>query len=267
MSTTWTEETALAELRDLAARTKMLATQRRLSAEHTRWIANTLAILEEVFGGNSTYYRSFADIPWKRTGSFMVGGPGDPESSLNPDIAIEREHQKAYINQLDSASGLLVAAADHIVRVGLDSVYNGKDTAPESSLIVKVLNLAEHKLRKVVRAKPEEERAVQDAFENILVGADIPYSRETERIEYSSKTYVPDFTIPKIDLAIEIKLCNRKGREKEIIAEINDDVLAYQTKYGNVLFVVYDCGLIRDTDRFMDSFEKHQNVMVRVVKH
>jgi len=257
----WTIEAALAKLQELAAQTKMLASKRRFSADHTRWIANTLVILEEVFGRNSRYYLTFAALKWIRTGSFVVEGYPDPNA------AIDREHQKAYQAQLDSANGLLLAAADHLERAGLTSVYEGKDTAPESSLIVKVLSLAEHKLRKVVRAKPQEERAVQDAFENILVGADIPYSKETERIEYSSKTYTPDFTISKIDLAIELKLCNREGREKEIIAEINDDILAYQTKYGNVLFVVYDCGLIRDTERFINSFENHANVVVRVVKH
>src|SRR2546430_13151265 len=38
--------------------------------------------------------------------------------------------------------------------------------------------------------------------------------------------------------AIDMKLCKEPGREKEIIAEVNDDILAYQTKYGNILFVV-----------------------------
>lgn len=108
---------------------------------------------------------------------------------------------------------------------------------------------------------------VQDALENLLVGADLPYSREADRIEYSSKTYQPDFTMSKLDLAIDVKLCARPGREKELIAEINDDIFAYGTKYGNLLFVIYDIGLIRDAERFANSFEEHENVMVRVVKH
>jgi len=226
-----------------------------------------LTMLEEVFGRNSRYCLTFSQYSWKRAGSFVVGGIRDPEGSLDPSAAIDREHQKAYRDQLDSANGLLLAAADHLDRVGLTGVYEGKNTAPESSIIIRILNLAEHQLRKVVRAKPDEEKTVQDAFENILVGAGISYSRETERIEYSSKTYVPDFSVPMIDLAIEIKLCNREGREKEMIAEINDDILAYQTKYGNLLFVIYDCGLIRDIERFIKSFEQQENVMVRVVKH
>ena len=67
-------------------------------------------------------------------------------------------------------------------------------------------------------------------------------------------------------MAIEVKLCNREGREKEIIGEINDDILAYKTKYGNVLFIVYDLGFIRDVDRFVSSFEDQEGVVVNVVK-
>src|SRR5262249_5891066 len=123
------------------------------------------------------------------------------------------------------------------------------------------------KLRKLIREVPEKERNLQDSFENLLVGADIEYSREVVFIEYSSKTYVPDFVIPKADLAIELKLCKKPEREKEMIAEINDDILAYRSKYGNVLTVVYDCGFIRDVDRFVRNFEQLENVIVKVVKH
>ena len=160
-----------------------------------------------------------------------------------------------------------MAAADHLKRTDLERVYVGTDTPPESNAIMKVINLAEHRLRKVIRAKPGSERDVQDAFDTLLVGADIPFKRETEAIEYSSKTYRPDFTVPKINLAIELKLCNREGREKEMIAEVNDDILAYGTKFANLLFVVYDLGFVRDIDRFTSAFEKNQNVVVLVVKH
>lgn len=56
-------------------------------------------------------------------------------------------------------------------------------------------------------------------------------------------------------------------REKEIIAEINDDILAYRTKYGNIIFGVYDLGYIRDVDRFAETLEGTEGVIVRVVKH
>jgi hypothetical protein len=99
------------------------------------------------------------------------------------------------------------------------------------------------------------------------VGADVPYKRETETVGYSSKTYVPDFTFPKINLAMELKLCNREGREKGIIAEVNDGILAYGIEFANLLFVIYDLGFVRDIERFTSAFEKNQNVVVLVVKH
>lgn len=143
----------------------------------------------------------------------------------------------------------------------------GKDTGPESSFIITIVNLVEDKLRKVIRELPKSEKQIQDALETLFIGADIKYSREAVSIEYSSKTYKPDFTIEKLDLAIEVKFCARDARERQMIAEINDDILAYQTKYGNLFFVVYDVGQIRDSDKFAGSFEAHKNVIVRVVKH
>ena len=101
----------------------------------------------------------------------------------------------------------------------------------------------------------------------MLIGADVKYSRESEHIEFSSKSYIPDFTFSRIDLALEVKLCNRVGREKEIISEINDDILAYQTKYSNILFVIYDNGFIRDIDRFKQDIEKSQKVVLLIIKH
>jgi hypothetical protein len=262
----WTQDSAVEELRALIDGIPALTRVRRFSAEHTRWVARTLRLLEQVFGRASRYYLSFAALEWAESGSFMVGGPADPEGAWNPQAAIERRHQQAYVRQLDMAKGLLQAALDDLERSGLDAVYEGKDTGPESSVLLKILGLIERKLRKVVRNPPTREREVQDAFESLLVGADIEFGRETDSIEYSSKTYVPDFTFPRVDLALDMKLCNRPEREKEIIAEINDDILAYRTKYGNLLFVVYDLGHVRDVDRFAQAFEAHEGVLVRVVK-
>jgi hypothetical protein len=245
-----------------------LRSQPRFGSDHIRWVANTLAFLEEVFGQESRYYLSFAHLDWQQSGEVVVGGPWDPLGADDPPAALEREHQKAYLRHLDVAEGLLFAASDQLRRVDdITTVYKGKDTAPESSLILKVINLAEHKLRKTIRNSPSAEEEIQQAFENLLIGADIDYTRDQENVIYSSKTYRPDFIIGKIDLAVEIKLCHRDRREKEIIAEINDDILAYQTRWSNLLFIVYDVMLIRDVDVFTSSFEKNENVIVKVVKH
>jgi len=220
----------------------------------------TRRFLTDVFGQNSIYLRGFASLTWRAMGSFVIQG-------WDLQNAIEEQHFKGFVQQIEIAKGLLQASWDELSESDLEDVYHGKDTPPESSAILKVLNLAEHRLRKVIRNQPTKEREVQDSLENLLIGADITFSREAENIEYSSKTYKPDFTIKQLDLAIEVKLCARDGREKEIIAEINDDILAYQTRYGNILFIIYDVGQIRDSEQFSASFEAHQNVIVRVVKH
>jgi hypothetical protein len=256
----WTKDEAMEELRRVLGEVDTLTRVRRFSAPHTRWLARTLRLLEEVFGASSRYYMSVAALKWSETGSFIV-------SAWDPTREIERRHQETYVHQLDMARGLLQAALDELESSTIDNVYKGKDTPRETSDILKVLTLVERKLRKVMREVPQREQQVQDAVENLLVGADVDYSRETDAIEYSSKTYTPDFSLPRIDLALEVKLSCRAGREKEIIAEINDDILAYATKYRNIVFLVYDVGFIRDVERFVRHFEQHEGVLVRVVKH
>lgn len=264
----WTKENALNEIKTLIKNIDELHDENvRFSAAHTRWIASTQAFLEEVFGANSMYYQTFISFTWDFRGTLITGGPMDPVGSRNPQMVIQLKHQEAYNQQLETAKGLLQAAGDNLLRSDIDFVYNGKNTARESSDLLKILNLAENKLRKVIRLKPVKEKEIQDAFENLLIGAEVDFLREKENIVYSSKTYIPDFTCERIDLAIEIKFCDKKEREKELIAEINDDILAYKTKYGNLIFVVYDVGIIRDIEAFKSIFESNQNVIVRVIKH
>ena len=262
----WTKETAIVELEKLINQTYTLQNLKRNCEEHIRWMAKTHRFLAEIFGEESTYFVNFNSFAWSEQNSYVIGGPAYPNENFNLQLGMERVNQEAYVKECGVARGLLLAAQDELGEKEINEVYKGKDTEPETSLILKVINLAEYKLRKIIRKEPSNEKDVQDAFENLLVGADISFSRETERIEYSSKTYTPDFTMERAGLAVEIKFCNRDGREKEIIAEINDDILAYKTKYGNIVFTVYDIGLIRDVERFAKTFENQDGVIVRVVK-
>jgi hypothetical protein len=72
------------------------------------------------------------------------------------------------VRHLDAAKGFLLGALDDLQRSGIENVFEGKDTPPESSAIMRVLTLAERKLRKAIRGRPEREREVQDAFETLL---------------------------------------------------------------------------------------------------
>lgn len=134
----WTRETGVAELQGLADETLALAEQRRFSEGHTRWIMRVHRVLEDIFGRNSRYYEGFNSLTWEmRAGVPFIGLP-------DPATAVEREHQKAYLQQLETARGLLLDAKDQLDATGPDAVYEGKDTPPESSALVRVINLAEH---------------------------------------------------------------------------------------------------------------------------
>jgi len=253
----WTKEEALETLKRLADEAERLRASKAASTEHTLWMTKCYDTLEEVFGPASRYFLTFAEFRWQETSSFMFRYEDERVA----------KHHAAFVRDLGSAKGLLLGAVDYLKDREITDVYAKRESGTEASLVLSVLNLAEQKLRKVIRDKPDNERQVQDAFENLLIGADISYGREVDSIEYSSKTYTPDFSLQKINLAVEVKLCSRAEREKELPEEINDDILAYQTKYQNLLFVIYDLGYIRDQDRFSGSFEEHQNVTIRVIKH
>ena len=262
----WDKGEAIKALERFIEEVESLRHSSPFSAEHTRWVANVHRILEQVFGTRSRYYLTFAQLRWRFRGTTIL--TADELLAGHPDDAMRGRDQDAYWGDLQTAVGLLQAAADELTTTErMADVYHGRDTPPEASSVLKVINIVERKLRKVIRSRPANEKEVQDAFETLLIGADVPYAREKVTFDYSSRSYRPDFTLDMIGLAIEIKLCAKEGRESKIVSEINDDILGYRTRYRNLVFVVYDLGLIRDVDRFASEFESHDDVFVRVVKH
>lgn len=171
----------------------------------------------------------------------------------------------AKLTKVDHYASQLLVDIVRTTQLGSGGVKS--DSLHETSDIIKILDLAENKLRKTFRESPKNEGEVQDRFEDLLIAREIEYFREQEKIAYSSKTYQPDFSFPAIATILEFKFCDKKGREKEIIAEINDDILAYKTKYPNIIFIVYDMGFVRDVDKFKEDIESMDNIIVKVVKH
>jgi hypothetical protein len=187
----------------------------------------------------------------------------------DPQEFIEQKHNEAYLQDLETARGLIESGIDLIKRRGLEAVYEDKNTPREASEIIKIVSLVENNFRKVIRNKPSNEREINDALETLFIGAglDKDFTREKEHILYSSKTYIPDFVFKRIGTIVETKFCDKSEREKVIIGEINDDIVAYKTVYPNLIFVVYDLGIIRNMDEFKDSIEKQVSVIVKVIKH
>lgn len=137
----------------------------------------------------------------------------------------------------------------------------------EVTPIFQVINLISSNLRKCFKKPPTNETEVQDEVEKILSIRQVNANRETVAFPYSSKSYKPDFVLEDFDTVIEIKLCNSTQDEKKIIAEINDDIQAYLSKYKLAIFFVYDMGIIRNVDLFQNDLTRSGNVSIHVVKH
>lgn len=232
------------------------------SPNHIKWFSDTLYLLEDIFGHNSRVYLTLAALTWQPTGTFFA-------DRFTLEGELDRRKQIAFLQQLGVAEGIIKSGIQQIRNKGIKNVYEGKDTPPESSEIIKIISLIDSKLRKIIRAPPSHEKEIQDALESLFIAANLDgqFTREKENIAYSSKSYIPDFIFFKIDTIIEVKLCKTNDKEKAIISEINDDIIAYKTKYSNLIFVVYDIGIIRDQDLFRSSLEASENVVVKVVKH
>ncbi len=132
-------------------------------------------------------------------------------------------------------------------------------------------NFFEANLRRAIFEVPSQEREVQNAIEQLLIGRGLTkgldYDREAGRVKVSIKEVVPDFVLPKLSLAIEVKLAKTDTKAKVIVDEINADIQAYGRAYAHLLFIVYDLGTIRDTLEFTRDLESVGGVGVIVVKH
>ncbi len=124
--------------------------------------------------------------------------------------------------------------------------------------------------RKIVKSDPESEKDVQNYLETFLDVKGYNFLREKENIEFSEKTFFPDFTQKKLNIAIEVKFLDKKGKASQIIEEMSADINPYSKKWKNILFLVYDKGgNIRDVDSFIIDFNKNGDAILRciVIKH
>ena len=129
-----------------------------------------------------------------------------------------------------------------------------------------IIDLINANLRASIYHDPKHEREVQDVLETIFRARALDFRREQDTVPYSTKRYIPDFTFNRIALAVEVKLCKDKDREKEMIEEINSDIIGYGGRYDRCLFVIYDLGFIRDIAQFSRDIEANPNVHVLIVK-
>jgi uncharacterized protein (TIGR02391 family) len=117
------QRAAISALENLIRNINLLQKVSAFSSEHTRWVINSLQILEDLLGKSSPIYSGFASLRWQYHGSIVA-----PQSFAG--VVIEKKMREAYLSDLDSARGFLEAAIDQIRMKGLASVYKG-GPAPE----------------------------------------------------------------------------------------------------------------------------------------
>lgn len=166
--------------------------------------------------------------------------------------------QKAYFDSARAELSLLVGYLENKLGV--------KDDESES-----LANFIQAKLRAAMLREPEKEVDVQDCVEQLFIGRGlargIDYDRETGRVRVSAKEVVPDFILPRLGLALEVKLLRPSDRLGPVIDQINADIQSYSKQYSRLLFVIYDRGNIRDESQFKQGLEAKGRVAVVVVKH
>lgn len=139
--------------------------------------------------------------------------------------------------------------------------------AENSGILVRLGNLFESQLRPALRrSRPSSEKQISDVVETILRVAFVDPQRESVRIQYSGKGYIPDFVLPRLGTVIEVKFVGNESASRRIIAEINDDKCAYLSEYPRIFFLVYDLGFISDIRLFSKDIED-VGVCVLIVKH
>lgn len=180
-----------------------------------------------------------------------------------------------FTNEMKSYTGTLWGTQKQVVeavalQTGMLLTYLESATDFVEDEFDNFSNFIKSKLRASIFTTPTKEIEVQNAIESLLIGRNmtkgIDYDRETGKIEFSGKEYIPDFILPKMNLSVEVKLL-RPGKKSSIIDEINADITAYSTKYERLLFVVYDLGVIRDETEFRRDIENAgTNIKVVIVK-
>ena len=226
-------------IEDTLHNSSMQEFQRYVSFKSTAEIYNALAVrAQKVMKVSTDFYTFRTD----KMGSYMDTLWGA---------------QKQVIEQVYLCAGLLKAALEGSLDFVNDETENISD-------------FFQSHLRSVIYQQPDKEVEVQNAIEALLLGRGLQkgldYDRESGKFEFSGKEYIPDFIIPKLKLCIEVKLL-KEGRRSKMIEEISADITAYKKQYEQILFIVYDLGVIQNEVEFKRDIEMVDGVRLIIVKH
>ncbi len=160
-----------------------------------------------------------------------------------------------------------------MVRANLQilKAYLANRVESKEKQVVGIADFLQVTLRRATLVRPEREKEVQDTIEQLFIGRGmekgIEYDREVGRVKISSKEVIPDFVLPLLDTAIEIKLLKEQSAVGRIVDEINADIQSYSKIYKSIVFVVYDLSVLRDEVEFRRDLESAGGIKVIVIKH
>lgn len=218
------------------------------SVEHSRYVS---------YKQMATIYNDYADIVknnFKIQGQFYTFNTDNMAGYMDTLWG----SQKSILEQVLVCTKMLYALVEGNIDFVEDEIENYD-------------NFIFNRLRSCLFKAPDTEKEVQNALETLLIGKGLnkgqDYDRETGKFNFSGREYIPDFIIPKLKLCIEVKLLKDTNKKSKIIEEINADITAYSKEYANLLFVIYDIGIIRDEIEFKRDIENAGNVKLVIVKH
>ncbi len=166
--------------------------------------------------------------------------------------------QKNYFDSVHANLSILKAFLENKLGIKEDKVLQIKDFLKAN-------------LRRAVFNTPEKEIQIQEIIEQLLIGRGmekgVDYDREVGRVKIAHKEVIPDFIFQKLGLALEIKLSKSLTKSKEIVDEINADIMSYSKEYNSIIFLVYDLGSIRDENEFKKDLEVNDGISIIVIKH
>lgn len=213
------------------------------------------------YASYKSYMEKYQQILQQVSGLITVTAPvgmwdtNKVKGSFDTTIVTQQEYYEAVYTNIS----ILIAFVEHSV---------GLKTGESRAL----RDFFQANLRRAVFHEPAKEIEIQDVVEQLLIGKGfskgIDYDRETGRVKVSIKEVIPDFIIPRLSMAIEVKLSKDKVKSKVLVDEINADIQSYGKKYLSILFIVYDFGSIQDESAFKHGLETIDgNIQVIVVKH
>ena len=150
-----------------------------------------------------------------------------------------------------------------------------EDVAPEvlskQFTYTYIAEIIEGRFRTQFTDPPEKEKYVQEQLRKFLDAQGyrkgIDYERESGRVMFAGREYVPDFVLKHSNSVIEVKFLKDKGHKSKMIEEMNTDYSAYTKEYDSIIYLIYDLGIISDVQEIKRDFEAKGNVKVIVIKH